>query len=169
MLDLMWSSSPSPVPGLFSSGCRATGTPPGAPGAPGRSDCAQPPAPVGPGQRRGLPHSLLHGAGARAAPRRVADLLLVHQPRGHSLRCRKVPRARRTCPGEWALPLLPRTGKADRSRLSSARDQDCHILEPAQAPPPGLSFQACPGQAACTLRVPGMDEAQMTGTVSLDM
>ena len=54
-----WRSSRSRVPGLFFFGCRASSAPPHprAPGVTGRSDCAQPPAPVGPGQRRGSPPS----------------------------------------------------------------------------------------------------------------
>lgn len=83
--SLSWENSLSCVAGLSSFGCRAAGTSQRAPGAPGRSDRSQPPAPVGPGQRRGLTHPVLHGAGARAAWGTVADLLLIHQPRGHSL------------------------------------------------------------------------------------
>lgn len=84
-------SSLSHVPRLSLFGCRAAGAPQRAAGAPGRSDRPQPPAPVGAGQRRGLPDPVLHRAGARAARGTVADLLLVHQSRGHSLRSRKVP------------------------------------------------------------------------------
>ena len=89
-LDLTGAFPGRAAPDLSSSGCRAAGAPQRPAGAPDRCDCPQPTAPVGAGQRRGLAHPVLHCAAARAARRPVADLLFVHQPRGHRLCRRKV-------------------------------------------------------------------------------
>lgn len=110
-------------------GCRAAGAPQRAAGAPDGSDGSQPAAPVGPGQRRGLAHPLLHRAGAGAAQGTVADLLLVRQPRGHSLRHRKVPGARGVPPpGPGALPFRvpphPPAAKSCPRRRESGRSSE---------------------------------------------
>lgn len=140
---------PLTAPALFSLGCRAAGAPQRAPGAPGRSDGSQPPAPVGPGQRRGLPHPLFHRAGARAAGGRVAHVLLVHQPRGHGLCCRKVPRAGRALPGERAPALV-----SAPSARSLRQGPGFRVLEPTRASP-GLAFYARPAQVVCKPRPRG--------------
>lgn len=112
-----------PRPSLF--GCRAAGAPQRAAGAPGRSDRPQPPAPVGAGQRRGLPDPVLHRAGARAAQGTVADLLLVRQPRGHGLHRRKVP----SVPGDPIQEPGPcRQGPPALSRLPpTGSESDTHL------------------------------------------
>lgn len=102
-LDLTGAFPGRAAPDLSSSGCRAAGAPQRPAGAPDRCDCPQPTAPVGARQRRGLAHPVLHCAAARAARRPVADLLFVHQPRGHRLCRRKVLRG----PGPLRDPTPP--------------------------------------------------------------
>lgn len=158
----------APGPDLASSLCRrAARAPQGAPGAPSRRYGAQPVSAVGARQRRRLPDPVLHAAAARAPQGPVADLLLVHQPRGHGLCRRKVPRG-------WGGPCPAPGGPALRSPASShPPSRETHTVSPhlpsgwpshagtqeSQGPPRPLP--ACPSELCLPCprpRAPGSNE-----------